>query len=548
MAVSRVVLFEAIRRDRRVDPQVSVRVLMRRHRVSFRTVTQALAVSSPAPRRPPSCARVSSLEPLADWIDEILRADLSAPRKQRHTVARILQRLADERGFGEVAYRTLCTFVARRRVLVEAQARSSGSGATVPQLHAPGEEAEVDFAEAFVEVAGVQVKCYLFTLRLSYSRKAVHRVYATQSQEAFLQGHVDAFAALGGVPTRHIRYDNLKPAVNQVCFGRSRVESTRWVAFRSHYQFDPFYCIPGQEGAHEKGGVEQEGGRFRRAHLVPVLSVGDLGELNERLAGIDADEDARHVHGSATSIGFDFAVEAPLLRRLPGEDFEPGLTLTPKVRGDSRVVVRQCYYSVPVRLIGRRVEVLLRANEVLVREKGQVVARHRRLGRRYDFHDDLDHYLEVLLAKPGALAGSTALAAARAEGAFTALHEAFWSRARAARGDAEGTRALIDVLLLHRRMSHEEVLAGLAEALDAGSVSVDLVAIAARRAVADGRPPQDEREDLGPLAHGPEDLAPAPDAARVIDLRPARTAHEQRPLPSVAAYDQLLPRRLRGTR
>ena len=88
-----------------------------------------------------------------------------------------------------------------------------------------------------------------------------------------MQGHVEAFAVLGGVPVRHVRYDNLKSAVSQVCFGRSRVESQRWTAFRSHYGFDAFYCMPGIEGAHEKGGVEHEGGRFRRTHLVPVPSL-----------------------------------------------------------------------------------------------------------------------------------------------------------------------------------------------------------------------------------------------------------------------------------
>jgi transposase len=139
----------------------------------------------------------------------------------------------------------------------------------VPQVHLPGEEAEVDFADVFVRLAGEVVKCHLFTLRLSYSGKAVHRVYASQAQESFMEGHVEAFNVLGGVPARHIRYDNLKPAVNRICTGRSRIESERWVSFRAHDGFDAFYCIPGEDGAHEKGGVEHEAGRFRRTHLAP---------------------------------------------------------------------------------------------------------------------------------------------------------------------------------------------------------------------------------------------------------------------------------------
>src|ERR1035437_1469825 len=61
--------------------------------------------------------------------------------------------------------------------------------------------------------------------------------------------------------------------------------------------------------------------------------------------------------------------------------------------------------------------------------------------------------------KPGALPGSLALAQARAVGAFTSAHEQFWKRARRRDGDAAGTRALIEVLLLHRALPTAAVLA-----------------------------------------------------------------------------------------
>jgi transposase len=347
--LSRVDLFERIRRDRRVEPGVSVRELSRRHGVHRRMVREALVSAVPPERKKPARARVLVLEPVTGWIDEILREDLAAPRKQRHTVRRIYDRLVVEYGFDQACYSTLCNYVNKRRPQIEAGSREGRAHleGTVPQVHEPGAEAEVDFADVWVRLAGEPVKCHLFTLRLSYSGKAVHRVYASQSQEAFMQGHAEAFAVLGGIPFRHIRYDNLKPAVKQVCFGRSRVGSQRWTAFRSHYGFDAFYCMPGKEGAHEKGGVEHEGGRFRRSHLVPVPEVETLAELNERLAAIDAAEDARHVHGKTADIGECFTAERDLLSPLPDEGFDYSITLTPTVRRDSRIVVRQCYYSVP---------------------------------------------------------------------------------------------------------------------------------------------------------------------------------------------------------
>jgi len=308
--------------------------------------------------------------------------------------------------------------------------------------------------------------------------------------------------------------------------------------------FDAFYCMPGLEGAHEKGGVEHEGGRFRRTHLVPVPEVETLAELNERLAAIDKAEDDRHVHGRTASIGECFAAERDLLVPLPAEEYDCGITLTPAVRRDSRIVVRQCYYSVPARFIGRQVRVSLRANELLVFDRNQVIARYPRLTRRYDYRDTLDHYLEILLVRPGALAGSASLAQARGDGTFTTAHDAFWTAARAAHGDAAGTRALIEVLLLHRRMPAEAVLAGITAALEAGAASPELVAIEARKA-------SQEASALSPAAD-PDDGEPGTQAAdhgagqAAVTALPGRRTpvpDDSRPLPSVAAYDQLLSRR-----
>jgi transposase len=546
--LSRVDLFERIRRDHRVEPGVSVRELSRRHGVHRRTVREALASAVPPERKQPARTRSLVLEPAMGWIDQILREDLAAPRKQRHTIRRIYDRLVVEHGFDQACYSTVCSYVNKRRPQIEAEARDGRAHleGTVPQVHEPGAEAEVDFADVWVRLAGEPMKCHLFTLRLSYSGKSVHRIYASQSQEAFMQGHAEAFAVLGGIPFRHIRYDNLKPAVKQVCFGRSRVESQRWTAFRSHSGFDAFYCMPGKEGAHEKGGVEHEGGRFRRAHLVPVPEVDTLAELNEQLAAIDAAEDARHVHGRTESIGECFAAERELLLPLPDEEFDYSITLTPTVRRDSRIVVRQCYYSVPARFIGQQVRVSLRANELLVFDRGQVIARYPRLTRRYDYRDTLDHYLEILQVRPGALAGSASLAQARADGSFTAAHDAFWAAARAAHGDAAGTRALLEVLLLHRRMPAETVIAGVTAALEAGSASPELVAIEARKAAQAARDLPAEAGDDPGLTQAPA-AGPAGGPAAVITLAGRRTPvpDDKRPLPSVDAYDQLLSRRNR---
>ena len=214
-------------------------------------------------------------------------------------------------------------------------------------------------------------------------------------------------------------------------FGCTRSESQRWLAFRAHYGFEAFYCLPGREGAHEKGGVEGDGGRFRRTHLVPVPEVDTLAELNARLVAADAAEDTRRVDGRTQTVGAAFATETPLLLGLPAERFDTALSLSARVDRYAQIMVRQCQYSVPARLIGTRVRVALSASEVTVFDGARRVATHPRLVTRGGCRLELDHYLEILLGKPGALPGSTALAQARATGRFTPAHEAFWAAARA---------------------------------------------------------------------------------------------------------------------
>jgi hypothetical protein len=317
------------------------------------------------------------------------------------------------------------------------------------------------------------------------------------------------------------------------------------VLFRSHHNFDPFYCQPGIKGAHEKGGVEGEIGRFRRAHLSPVPVVESLVQLNEQIFAWDETDDRRRISGKLSTVASDYAAELPLLNPLPEDVFDPGLVLTPRVDRSSLIRVRMVRYSVPARFIGRRVRVSLKASEVVVFDGRTVIARHPRVVAREGSQVDLDHYLEVLKHKPGALPGSTALAQARTSGVFTAADDAFWAAARKTDGDAEATRELIDVLLLHRAMEPHHVIAGITAALSVGAVTADVVAVEARRAAASRDPAGWGQKDC--------DHAAPPTAQsdqRIVSLTQRRLADpaaviaglppDRRPLPSVAGYDQLL--------
>jgi transposase len=499
--------FEVIRRDSR-DREMSVRALAKRHGVHRRTVRQALADATPPTRKVPKRSAPATGQ-YVDLVRRWLIEDLSAPRKQRHTARRIWQRLVEEED-ARIGESTVRNLVARLRTEIGAKRCQ----VMVPQIHLPASEAEVDFGEFTASIAGQVMKLYMFCLRLSHSGKAFHFGSANQTQESFLDGHVRAFEAFGGVPTGMIRYDNLKPAVIRIALGRERFEHPRFVAMRSHYGYDSFFCAPGVNGAHEKGGVEGELGRFRRRYLTPMPHVGSLEALNAALAAADARDDARRIGGRPETVGEAASREKPLLRPLPAERFDVALRLSCRVDAKARICVRQSYYSVPARYAGRRLEVRLGATMITVYDGAMIIAEHPRSLHKYSEDLILDHYLEVLCRKPGALAGSTALAAARTSGKFTDDHQRFWETARRRLGDGPGTRALIGVLLLHRTLPADTVIAGMNAALQVNSCDPDLVAVEARRA-----------------SH-PEPVPPL--------IMPAGPILGDRPLPSLAGYDQLL--------
>ena len=200
---------------------------------------------------------------------------------------------------------------------------------------------------------------------------------------------------------------------------------------------------------------------------------------------------------------------------LPDEPFDPARLLQARVDSRARVCVRQNYYSVPARYAGRRLPVRLSASSVEVLDGPRVIARHERAAGKYAEILLLDHYLEVLARKPGALPGATALAQARAAGTFTAAHQAYWDAARRRHGDAAGTRALIEVLLAHRTLPAAALTAAMAKAVSSGVLDSQAVLIDARRQL--GR-----------------------QAAAVIPI--GALARYDRPAPALDAYDQLLTR------
>jgi hypothetical protein len=350
----------------------------------------------------------------------------------------------------------------------------------VPLVHDPAVEAEVDWSESMVILRGQPTKVFIFHMRACHSGGAFAMAFQRETQQAFLEAHVHAFEWFGGV-FEVVRYDNLKAAVQKILKGRRRVESDRFVALRSHYLFESRFTLAGVQGAHEKGGVEGEVGRFRRRHLVPVPEVDSLSELNELLAAGFIRDLKRTIRGRTETVGRALMRETALMRALPSESFDTREQSTPRVDCKALVTIRQNRYSVPVALVGRKVLVKIGAREVEIFHEHRMLARHERLGGRFGVAARLDHYLELLRRKPGALRSCLPLRLERERGTWPSCFDELWAAIEARYGSSEAARQMVDVLLLCRELSPARVELAVRGALAAGATDGRAVAVLARR-------------------------------------------------------------------
>jgi transposase len=405
-------------------------------------------------RRPAAKPKLGLLVPV---IEAILEADRSAPAKQQHTAKRIFERLRDEHGY-DGGYTVVKDHVRRQR--------ARGREVFVPLAHPPG-HAQVDFGEAVAVIGGVQQKVHFFCLDLPQSDACFVKAYPRETTEAFLDGHVSAFAFFGGVP-RSILYDNLKLAVARIC-GDGRRERTRaFTGLVSHYLFQDRFGRPGK--GNDKGKVEGLVKFARAKFLTPVPIVASYEALNamlaERCRERQSDRSGRHAETISERLTADLAA----LQHLPEVALEPCEIVSARVSSTALVRYRGNDYSVPTAHGFQAVLVKGFVDAVLILCDGVPVARHARSYGHREFVYDPLHYLALLETKPGALDQAAALQGWALPPAFQHLRHLL-----EARMGNRGKREFIQVLRLLEIAAKEVVAAAVTEAIQFGAIGFDAV-------------------------------------------------------------------------
>ena len=214
---------------------MSERGAARHFGISRESVKKMLSFSAPPGYRRTASIKRPKLDGFSAIIDQWLREDLGRLKKQRHTAKRVFERLRGEHGFSG-GY-----------TIVKDYVREHGRRSRemfVPLHHPPG-HAQADFGEALVEIGGVEQKAHFFALDLPHSDACYIRAYPAATAEAWMDGHVHAFAFFDRVP-QSILYDNDKCLVARILPDGVRKRAKLFSGFLSHYVIHDRYGRPGK--------------------------------------------------------------------------------------------------------------------------------------------------------------------------------------------------------------------------------------------------------------------------------------------------------------
>ena len=411
---------------------MSLRAIARTFHHSRRKIREALACPEPQGYRRTKDPAAPKLGPFQPIIDEILKVDEQAPRKQRHTAAQIFRRLHREHGYAG-SYGQVRRYVGKHR--------RDQRETFIPLAHDPGQRLECDFGHIAVDFPDGRRQVPVFVSVWSYSNCPFVLATPTERTEAILAGMVEAFEFFGGVP-REVWWDNPTTVVTKIFKGRERKPHDRYAALASHYTFDPLFCMPAC--GNEKPYVENRVYDLQRRFATPVPKVQDLAELNAYLRACFLEERERVVAGQTETIGQRFERDRAAALPLPAYRFDPCVHQAAYVDKYQTVHFDGNRYSVPRPCAFRAATIKAYVDHIEIVTDGSVVARHERCYQRDQQILDPLHYLATLGRRPAALDHSRVYRDWRLPPEFTDLRQALEQR----HGPSAGARQYVRVLQL----------------------------------------------------------------------------------------------------
>lgn len=254
-----------------------------------------------------------------------------------------------------------------------------------------GEEAQVDFGYVGLgfDKHGVRRKCWVFNMRLSYSRLDYYERVFDQKVETFIQCHINAFKFFGGVP-KCVKIDNLKAAILEAHFYEP-VYQTLYKQFATHYGFNPVPCRVRQP--QEKGKVEA-GIKYIKGNFFAGRKFRDYNDTETQLFNWLKNTCNNRIHGTTRKIPYEVFIqeENSQLIQLPTTEFKLPTVGQRKVFNDCHIFVNYNYYSVPYNYVGKIVTVEIINELVKISYNGQQIALHQLSSGKGNFITCTSHY------------------------------------------------------------------------------------------------------------------------------------------------------------
>jgi transposase len=369
----------------------------------------------------------------------------------------VFERLRDEHAFNG-GYTIVKDYIREHR--------RRGREMFVPLHHPPG-DAQADFGEASVFIGGVERTAHFFAFDLPQSDASFVRAYPAATAEAWVDGHVHAFAFFGGVP-QSVLYDNDRCLVARILRDGTRKRATLFSGFLSHYLIHDRYGRPGK--GNDKGAVEGLVGWARRTFMVPLPRFATWDDFNAWLEAQCRKRQAEILRGHTETIGERLARDLGAMADLPAAPFDACDQATGRVSSQALVRYKTNDYSVPVAYGHRDVWVRGYVDQVVIGCGGEIVARHPRCYDREDMIFDPVHYLPLIEKKINALDQAAPLAEWDLPAEFQTLR-----RLMEARMIKAGRREYVQVLRLLETFEMEDLHAAVKSALRMGAVGFDAV-------------------------------------------------------------------------
>lgn len=297
-----------------------------------------------------------------------------------------------------IGYTTVCNYISLQE--------KRSSEAFIRQRYEPGTVCEFDWGEVKIKINEQRTVLQMAVFTSAYSNYRYACLYHRQDTLAFMESHVKFFSHTGGVYHQMV-YDNMRVAVARFV-GKNEKEPTQaLINLKGHYRFNHRFCNAYR--GNEKGHVERSVEYIRRKAFGIKDEFSSVDQAIEHLCSVVGKLNmAPRQNTNNTSLEL-FTQEKEFL----WESQAPfSCHSTEQFRADKYATISYSgnRYSVPDHLVGEFVDVKIYSDQLKLYYQDQLVGTHQRSYGAHTWTISLEHYLNTLHKKPGALSGSEALA------------------------------------------------------------------------------------------------------------------------------------------